>query len=281
MYGNKKTYQKNVFLEKIYPVQAVHLPPTEAVVASTPDKYGMWQAKKGHTIIDFKIEVPDGADRTYLDEDGTTKNYSLPSHLFMKNVGAIKYVLTLFVDYYISGEKAIKYLKDFTFLNVFEVNSTITPNSDLVLKDQVTKELKGFLKKGQSVHVKLDFAPTDYLPAGNRALGFSGSNVLVKVDITNNTKSEINKLKVHLIKRIRTFKKTPNAVDGEDASFEEKSMNREIISTVNYRKIHQVKFIDPYLFGDKFPLWWKGVESNANYGLVVELPLPVISSLYL
>jgi hypothetical protein len=145
----------------------------------------------------------------------------------------------------------------------------------LVLKDETKKELKGFGKKGQSVDVKLNFAPTDYLPTGNRALGFSGSNALVKVDITNNTKSEIKKLKVHLVKRVRTFTKVLPTTEGEESSFEEKSLVREVVSAVNYRKIQQVKFIDPYLFGDKFPFWWKGVEPNESYGLVVELPLPV------
>ncbi len=190
MYGNKKNYQRNVFLQKTYPLQAVHLPPTEAVVPGNPDKYGLFQAKKGHTALDFKIEFPEGADKTYLDEDGQTKQYPLPSHFFSNKVASIKYVLTLFVDYYVAGEKSIRYLKDFSFLNVFEMNPSISPNSGLVLSDETTKELTGFRKKGQKVSVKVSYAPTDYLSKGDRALGFSGSNALVRVDIDNASKSE-------------------------------------------------------------------------------------------
>jgi hypothetical protein len=195
-----RKHRGKVFLQKSWVIQESHLVPCEAVIAGSPDEYGMWKSKVQATIFDFSIPFRETNDniRNDVEVEG-----SLPSSYYYPKVGGIRYFVIGLVDSMeMNAKRPRKPLAIFKELVVVEsvpfalTNQFDTANPfNSALEQVITKQIKtGIFGMGKQTHVELKAKLWTLSIDGQMETGVwqSGSQAYVEVNIDNQSNKTVS-----------------------------------------------------------------------------------------
>ncbi|KAI8801897.1 hypothetical protein BJ742DRAFT_835334 [Cladochytrium replicatum] len=240
-------FAQKLLIQGMQPELGVQTPlvPSDAVVPGPPDEHGMWQAKKGATIFQFKIPLGPTQNVQAIGSDnddvtGAGAGFPLPGSYWSRRHGGIRYVVSGSVDVKIRSEKrptliayreiqVLEHCADPVSLIAGGVTASRVPNGcgatlrSKPFKATGTAKVGGWMMKKGELRVDAEIlmprhasdlcwtgmAPDDLeCTANSGCVWVSGSMGFVGVTVRNDSKKKLKQLNVTLYRRLKTFSRS-------------------------------------------------------------------------
>ncbi|KAJ3124396.1 hypothetical protein HK098_001167 [Nowakowskiella sp. JEL0407] len=215
---NNPAARRRLFLVSTLVLQSVHLPPSNAVIAGTPDEHGMWMAKKGTTVFNFPVVIPKFSNAAVI---GNENGAPLPSSFWNRKYGGIRYLISGTVHYKLKSEP-LPPLRSIRDIQVLEhapamlgpsFPNEVSSGSPLLASDTKKIVANGSSpwpwKKKEVQNIKVD--AQIHVPETGQDYGsvtgawVAGGIGFVGIDITNDSDKKVKSLRLNLIRRLKTF----------------------------------------------------------------------------
>ncbi|KAI8800795.1 hypothetical protein BJ742DRAFT_839957 [Cladochytrium replicatum] len=240
-------FAQKLLIQGMQPELGIQTPlvPSDAVVPGPPDEHGMWQAKKGATIFQFKIPLGPTQNVQAVGSDndditGAGAGFPLPGSYWSRRHGGIRYVVSGSVDVKIRSEKrptlvayreiqVLEHCADPVSLIAGGVTASRVPNGcgatlrSKPFKATGTAKVGGWMMKKGELRVDAEIlmpgkasdlcwtgiAPDDLeCSANSGCVWVAGSMGFVGVTVRNDSKKKLKQLNVTLYRRLKTFSRS-------------------------------------------------------------------------
>ncbi|KAJ3211045.1 hypothetical protein HDU67_004807 [Dinochytrium kinnereticum] len=201
---------RHLFLSRCQALQSPQLAPTEAVVAGIPDEHGMWNARKGVTSFLFKLKLSIPTTDASLHGGRTGP---IPSSFWCNKVGGVRYIVSATSRVKL-GIKEPNFLGAYREIQVLEhapCHLAPTFTSSPSLTSETCVEVGGWMA---STRGEVTLRAECHVPDAGQESGIvagswvAGGVAFVTVDVQNMSKRKIRSIKLALVRRLKTFKRT-------------------------------------------------------------------------